>query len=140
MALRPSSSRHTLALLGAALVAWGAWNPVLWHPVLRDINLFKLDAPAAWTLCAAAALAMTFVWWRRRGLAWVAFFIAVASVALLCHDLLARVEDVKSAGFPAELVDRIVMGFVIKPGAVGVGAGLVILAVSLGMTRRAHSA
>lgn len=125
-----------LALLGATLVVWGALNPVLRMPVLGDINLFTLDAPAAWTLCGAVALSMIFVWWRQRGLAWLGYFIAVVSVALLCHDLYARVQLLKEIGAPAEMLNGIIRAITVKPGAVGVGSGLVILAVSLGLSRK----
>jgi hypothetical protein len=136
MPLKPSSSRHTLALLGAALVVWGAWNPVLRMPVLGDINLFVLDAPAAWTLCGAVALCMIAVWRRKRRLAWLGFFVAVASVGLLCHDLYSRVEHLKEIGAPEEWLNGILRAITVKPGAVGVGSGLVILAVSLGLSRK----
>lgn len=125
-----------LALLGATLVAWGAWNPVLRMPLMGDLNLFTLDRSAAWTLCAAVGLTMAMVWLRFRAFAWLAFLSAVASVALLCHDFFARVDQLKAMGAPAHMVDDVLRSITIKPGAVGVGAGLVILAVSLGLSRR----
>jgi len=134
MTLRPPSFHLLLSLIGATLVLWGARNAVLYMPVLGEISLFEMDSVAAWTLTVAAAAAMVFTWMAPRGLAWASFLVAISAIGILCHDLMTRVEQVRGLGSQAALlVNRAMHEAQVKPGAVGVLAGIVILALALSL-------
>ncbi len=135
MTLRPPSFGLLLALTGATLVLWGARNAVLRVPGIGDINLFEMDKAAAWSLCIASATTMLFFWLPPKWMSAAGFVIALGSVGFLCYDLVARVNDLRATGAPAAMIDGVIHFTAIKPGAVGVGSGLVILAVALGMKR-----
>jgi hypothetical protein len=121
-----------LSLIGATLVLWGSRTAVLRIPGPGDVNLLDVSNPATWTLSVAAAATMIFLWVPPRIAAWISFVVAVGAIAFLCHELYHLVNFAKTAGQSfANLVDTAVSHAEIKPGAVAIGSGILILALAL---------
>lgn len=138
MSLRPPSFRIILALVGAFLILWGAKGVVLNIPGLLEFNLFEMNRSAAWSLVISAVGVLALAWLRPAVFAWIAWGVAVGSLAFLLNDLWEKVQaltagfaDMKAAGVPAPDLDKMLRSTQIKPGAVGVAAGLMIQAVGL---------
>ena len=137
MALRPPSFRLLLSLIGATLVLWGARATDLHIPIAGDVNLLELNRTAALTLIFAAVAAMVFLWVPKRWAAWLSFAVALGAVVFLCHDLydmICQAETLRqNSAALHNVMDKVLKNAEIKPGAVGVGAGIVLLGVALGL-------
>ena len=144
MSLRPPSFRIILALVGACLILWGAKGVVLNIPGLLEFNLFEMNRSAAWSMVSAAVGVLLLAWLRPAMFAWIAWCVAVASLAFLLNDLNVKIQalgtgfaEMSAAGMPAPDLNKMIRSTQIRPGAVAIGAGLAIQAIGLCLKRRA---
>lgn len=143
MSLRPPSFRIILALVGASLVLWGAKGVVLNIPGLLEFNLFEMNRAAAWALVSATVGVLLLAWLRPAMFAWMAWCVALGSLAFLLNDLNGKIQalgagfaEMSANGMPAPDLNKMIRSTQIRPGAVAIGAGLVIQAVGLCLRHR----
>ena len=143
MSLSPPSFRIILALVGACLILWGAKGVVLNIPGLLEFNLFEMNRSAAWAMVSAAVGVLLLAWLRPAMFAWMAWCVAMGSLAFLLNDLNGKIQalgagfaEMSAAVMPAPDLNKMVRSTQIRPGAVAIGAGLAIQAIGLCLRRR----
>ncbi len=143
----PPVVRFVLALVGASLVLWGAKGVVLNVPGIQEISLFEVSKAATWTLVFGSVLVVALValrgmhqlsspwtgWLRTPSLAWLAWTVALGAFCFMAWDrgysfykMILQYDEAKELGLALPDPRDFLRKSQIKPGLIGVIAGLVI--------------
>lgn len=143
MTLRPPFFRFVLALMGAALVVWGAREVALNIPGLQTINLFEISRAFTITMIAGSVAVVGMSWVPKPIFGWLCWLVAVGALGWMAYDQWAEFQKLakelaaaKAEGLPVPDLDKMLKATEIKPGAVAVVSGLVIQFVGLCLKRK----
>lgn len=147
MTLRPPFFRFVLALVGACLVVWGAKGVVLNIPGLQEISLFEVSRAATWTLISSSVLVVVLVgvratlrltspllhWVKTPSVTWLAWTVALGALCFMAwsrgyefYRMIQQYDEAKSLGLSLPDPRDFLRKSEVKPGLIGVIAGLVI--------------
>lgn len=147
MSLRPPFFRFVLALMGAAMVVWGAREVALNIPGLQTINLFEISRTFTMVMIAASVAVVGMSWVPRPVFGWICWLVAVGALGWMAWDqwstlqeLGRKFEEAKAEGMPMPDLKKMLKDTQIKPGAVAVVSGLVIQFVGLCLKRKTRRA
>jgi len=143
MSLRPPFFRFVLALMGAAMLVWGAREVALNIPGLQTINLFEISRTFTIVMITASVAVVGMAWVPKPVFGWLCWLVAVGTLGWMAWDQWSTLQELgrkfaeaKAEGMPMPDLDKMLKETQIKPGAVAVVSGLVIQFVGLCLKRK----